>query len=253
MKKIVAFALSGMMVLGAGMSVYAADTAAESEATAAAGEEEGLGSLVGGLLGSLGSEDGSVEDLLTSLGADEGELNDLMGLLGEGGEGLSSLVDEGTKGVESLVNGVLGGLSGDGEGFSLDEESLKGIAEVIGNEMGISLSEEDIAGITAALSDPETLNEMISGFFAEGGMLATILDAISSEDYAIASVIQSMKDPEGGYDYEKILKALEGAQETDNGLLIDGTEISGEELAAVANEVMGMFGVSGAAETEAAS
>ena len=251
MKKIVAFALSGMMVLGAGMSVYAAETAAESEATAAAGEEEGLGSLVGGLLGSLGSEDGSVEDLLTSLGADEGELNDLMGLLGEGGEGLSSLVDEGKKGVESLVNGVLGGLSGDGEGFSLDEESLKGIAEAIGNEMGISLSEEDIAGITAALSDPETLNEMISGFFAEGGMLATILDAISSEDYAI--VIQSMKDPEGGYDYEKILKALEGAQETDNGLLIDGTEISGEELAAVANEVMGMFGVSGAAETEAAS
>lgn len=243
-KKILAVILSGMLVFGAGMSVFAAD-AAESEAAAAATDEGSLDALLGGLMNSLGSEEGSLDDILSSLGSEEGSLDELLSSLGgeEGGTNamlgmlLGSLgSEEGS--LDSLLGSVLGGLSGDeteGGGFGL----------------GLDLSKGDLAGIVEALSDPET-SEMLSGLLAKDGPGTMILDLISSEDNAIGTVLGALKSEDGGYDIEKVIKSLEGAEEKEDSIVIDGTEISAEEINEAITGVLGMLGLSEEGETEAA-
>ena len=222
-KKILAVALSGMLVFGTGISTHAAES-----------KEEGLGSLLGGLMDSLGSEEGDIDDLLSSLGGEEGGLDDLLSSLGgEGGldELLSSLGGEdvgallaGLGSEEGLLGSVLGGLSGD------ETEGL---------------SKEDLLGLGEALSDPD-----ISSLFAADGFGTVILDMLGSEDTALGSFISSMKGEDGSYDIERIIKSLEEAEEKEDSFVIDGTEIPAEEIRESVTGIMALFGLS--EETEAA-
>lgn len=271
-KKILAVVLSGMLVFGAGMSVYAAD-AAESEATA----EGGVESLLGGLMSSLGSDEESLDGLLSSLGGEEGSLDGLLSSLGgEGGslDGLlSSLGGEGgsldellsSLGVdEESLEGLLSSLGEEGgslegllsslgvEGGSLDEilSSLGGeggsgaLLGMLLGSLDLDLSAEELAGLGEALDDPEA-EKLLSGLFTEDGIGTSILDMIGSEDNSLGTLLGSMKSEEGGYDIDKIIKGLEGAEEKEGSIVIDGTEVSQEEIRDAVTEVLGMFGLSG--------
>ncbi len=251
-KKVLAVVLSGMMVFGAGMSVCAAES------------EKGAESLLGGLMNSLGGEEGDLEDLLSSLGSEEGDLGALLSSLGseesldellsslgseEGGLGelLSSLGGENGESSallgmllgslasdEDLLGSVLGGLSGDGTEAD-----------------GFHLSAEDLAGLGEALSDPEAY-ETLSGLFAADGLGTMILDLVSSKGGTLGILAGSLKNEEGGYDIEKIIKSLEGAEEKEGSIVIDGNEITEEEIQEAVTGVIEMFGLSGGGETEAA-
>ena len=283
-KRLLAVALSGALVLGGSMSAFAADApAAESEAVSSEkGMSEGdlqalLGSLAGssdkesgdlsGLLSMLGGEDGEVDlgGLVSSLGGEEGGLGALLGSLGgeEGGlgellggltsgEGLGELLG-GLIGEGGLVE-LLGGLtSGEGLGEllgSLTDGSvdIKGLLE----GFGVKVSDEDIAAITSALSNPEALKEMVSGLFAKDGIGASILDMLGGKGGALGKVLDSLKGSDGGYDVDKLAKSLEGAEEKDGSVVINGTEIPEEELSQAVTDVLGTLGLDGSAESEAA-
>ena len=270
-KRLLAVALSGALVLGGSMSAFAADApAAESEAVSSEkGMSEGdlqalLGSLAGssdkesgdlsGLLSMLGGEDGEVDlgGLVSSLGGEEGDLGALLGSLGgeEGdlGELLGGLIGEG--GLVELLGGLT---SGEGLGEllgSLTDGSvdIKGLLE----GFGVKVSDEDIAAITSALSNPEALKEMVSGLFAKDGIGASILDMLGGKGGALGKVLDSLKGSDGGYDVDKLAKSLEGAEEKDGSVVINGTEIPEEELSQAVTDVLGTLGLDGSAESEAA-
>lgn len=250
-KKLLAVALSGVLVFGAGMSVFAADAvesaadAAESEADAFLSEEDGeLDALLGGLMSSLGDEEADLDGLLSSLGVDEENAGELLGMV------LGGLSEAGGD-LDGLLDSVMGGLATDeteGEGFELDDNTLNAVTD----SLGIDLSSEDISGLMALLNDPESAKQMFSGLFEEGGIGATILDMIGSKDNALGTVVGSMKDDDGGYDIDKIVESLQGVKESGDGIEIDGTEISAEDLNDTFNDVLGAFGLAGEDETEAA-
>ena len=211
------------------------------------GEEGGLGAL----LGSLGGEEGGLGALLGSLGGEEGDLGELLGGLtsGEGlGELLGGLIGEG--GLVELLGGLT---SGEGLGEllgSLTDGSvdIKGLLE----GFGVKVSDEDIAAITSALSNPEALKEMVSGLFAKDGIGASILDMLGGKGGALGKVLDSLKGSDGGYDVDKLAKSLEGAEEKDGSVVINGTEIPEEELSQAVTDVLGTLGLDGSAESEAA-
>ena len=219
---------------------------------------------LGGLVSSLGGEEGGLGALLGSLGGEEGDLGELLGGLtsGEGlgellggltsGEGLGELLG-GLIGEGGLVE-LLGGLtSGEGLGEllgSLTDGSvdIKGLLE----GFGVKVSDEDIAAITSALSNPEALKEMVSGLFAKDGIGASILDMLGGKGGALGKVLDSLKGSDGGYDVDKLAKSLEGAEEKDGSVVINGTEITEEELSQAVTDVLGTLGLDGSAESEAA-
>ena len=112
--------------------------------------------------------------------------------------------------------------------------------------------DEDIAAITSALSNPEALKEMVSGLFAKDGIGASILDMLGGKGGALGKVLDSLKGSDGGYDVDKLAKSLEGAEEKDGSVVINGTEIPEEELSQAVTDVLGTLGLDGSAESEAA-
>lgn len=257
-KRLLAVALSGALVLGGSMSAFAADApAAESEAVSSEkGMSEGdLQALLGSLAGSSDKESGDLSGLLSMLGGEDGEV-DLGGLVSSlGGEegGLGALLGS-LGGEEGDLGELLGGLtSGEGLGEllgSLTDGSvdIKGLLE----GFGVKVSDEDIAAITSALSNPEALKEMVSGLFAKDGIGASILDMLGGKGGALGKVLDSLKGSDGGYDVDKLAKSLEGAEEKDGSVVINGTEITEEELSQAVTDVLGTLGLDGSAESEAA-
>ena len=212
-KKMMAIVLSGMLVFGAGMSVYAAD-APESEA----GVSESLGML---------------DALLTDVNSEEDMENLLGSLLGV------PATDE---------------TEGEGAGLlpSLDENTLKAIAGTVGGALGIKISEDDMAALSALVQDPAAMEQMLTGLFTEGGPGAAALDLIGSRNTVLGGIINSMKSEDGSYDFDRIARIMEGAEEKDGSLVIDGTEVPKEEIEDAVTEVMAAFGLAGEEETEAA-
>ena len=232
-KKMMAVVLSAMLVSGAGLSVYAAD-AQESEAAVSE---------------AAGEEGGSLEDLLSSPGAEEGSPGILDALLTD----VNSEED-----MENLLGSLLGVPSTDeteAEGAgrlpSLDENTLKAIAGTVGSALGVEISEDDMAALSALVQDPAAMEQMLAGLFAEGGPGAAALDLISSRNTVLGGIINSMKSEDGSYDFDKIARIMEGAEEKNGSLVIGGTEVPKEEIEDAVTEVMAAFGLAKEEETEA--
>jgi hypothetical protein len=263
MKKVLAITLSGIMVLGGSMSVFAAD-GAESEAAAStaesavstaesaaaeSSEDASLESMLGDLLGALGSEEEDpVGSLLGSLGVEEGSLDALAEGLGAS-ELLGALTGEDSFDLGSFLEGfdvgsTLGSIYGaletlGTEEFTWDAESVKELA----GALGIEMSDEEAHDLVELANDPEAEDKLVAKLFAKGGICAAILDSIGSKGGAIGTVIESMKNEDGDYDVEKITTSMEEAEEKENSIVINGTEITQDDLAAAIEDVMTMLGV----------
>ena len=296
-RKSLAVFISGILVLGSSSAVFAAD-AATSDKTEATGTEstsdDSLTALIGGFLG----EDGDSIDLEGLIGAvtdENGELN-LDGLLGgEGEEGsldLNALLggllggEEGEVDLEALLGSVVDengnfDLSGLLEMFGVDESSLDiaGILAMIGGIGGESFSEElktleAEAGvedgeevtmdevetmINGLVSNPDEVTALVSSLFKEGGIGASVLDLVGSTDDTISGIVDSMKDDSGEYSLDRMAEAFGSVEVNDEGISIDGQEISAEEIENTVNQLLEAFGlseeaasVSEAADSEAA-
>ena len=337
-RKSLAVLISGVLVLGSGSAVFAADAATSTPAEATDTQsttDEDLVNLIGsflgedgesidleGLIGAVTDENGEV-NLAGLLGGEEGEEGSLdlgglvSGLLGgaEGEEGsfdLGGLVsgllggEEGEEGSLDL-NALLGGLLGGGEGevaleallgsvvdengnfdlsgllemFGVDESSLDiaGILAMIGGIGGESFSEElktleAEAGvedgeevtmdevetmINGLVSNPDEVTALVSSLFKEGGIGASVLDLVGSTDDTISGIVDSMKDDSGEYSLDRMAEAFGSVEVNDEGISIEGQEISAEEIENTVNQLLEAFGlseeaasVSDAAESEAA-
>ena len=153
-----------------------------------------------------------------------------------------------TVSVEAEESGLgsLPGGAGDGSeaGFSLDTDTLTSLASELGSKLGIALSEKDIASLYGMLKNPELLKQTYGGLFTKGGIGAKVLDMIGSYSSMLGTVIDSVKNSEGGYDMDKIVESLENAVEKDGSVVIGGTEIPKEEISAAVMDVLESFGVS---------
>ena len=205
LKKVYALILAGAMTIAGCINVFAADEA----------DETGNANETFSFLDAFVS-DASLDKILNSLGSEEGDISGLLGSLG-----LDDLAGQLTGGDGSLDLGAL-----------LQEAALG------------DLSKEDLAGVIAALKDPESLKGMLDGLFAEDGLGTTILDKLGSDDNAIGSVVKSLKGADGTYDVEKIEQIMESvgnAVENGSGIVINGTELSAEDIQNAAAKVIGLF------------
>ena len=244
--------------------------------------EEGsldLGGLVSGLLGGAEGEEGNLDlgGLVSGLlGGEEGSL-DLNALLGGllGGE-------EGEVDLEALLGSVVDengnfDLSGLLEMFGVDESSLDiaGILAMIGGIGGESFSEElktleAEAGvedgeevtmdevetmINGLVSNPDEVTALVSSLFKEGGIGASVLDLVGSTDDTISGIVDSMKDDSGEYSLDRMAEAFGSVEVNDEGISIEGQEISAEEIENTVNQLLEAFGLSeeAAATSEAAA
>ena len=328
-RKSLAVLISGVLVLGSGSAVFAADAATSSPAEAADTQsttDEDLVNLIGsflgedgdsidleGLIGAVTDENGEV-NLAGLLGGEEGEEGSLdlgglvSGLLGgaEGEEGsfdLGGLVsgllggEEGSLDLNALLGGLLGGeegevdleallgsvvdengnfdLSGLLEMFGVDESSLDiaGILAMIGGIGGESFSEElktleAEAGvedgeevtmdevetmINGLVSNPDEVTALVSSLFKEGGIGASVLDLVGSTDDTISGIVDSMKDDSGEYSLDRMAEAFGSVEVNDEGISIEGQEISAEEIENTVNQLLEAFGLSEEAPTSEAA
>ena len=235
MKKVLPVVLSGAMIFSGCMNVFAADAAAdESEVSQElAGDMDELGDL----LGSLGIDmDAGLNEIMNAFGGEDSELGNLMSSFG---------VEAGN--LDELLSGLgLGELSD----ALLDENGALDLSGFV-QELGLGdFSAEDFEGIGEMFKDPEALKGMLAGLFEDGEMGTAILDMIGSEGGALESVVESMKSEDGEYDFEKIEASLETIEQSDNGIVINGIEVSGEEISKAAQEVIGAFVMMSGLETE---
>ena len=231
--------------------------------------EEGsldLGGLVSGLLGGAEGEEGSLDlnALLGGLlGGEEGEV-DLEALLGSvvdenGNFDLSGLlemfgIDESSLDIAGIL-AMIGGIGG--ESFS---EELKTLEAEAGVEDGEEVTMDEVETmINGLVSNPDEVTALVSSLFKEGGIGASVLDLVGSTDDTISGIVDSMKDDSGEYSLDRMAEAFGSVEVNDEGISIEGQEISAEEIENTVNQLLEAFGlseeaasVSDAAESEAA-
>ena len=230
--------------------------------------EEGsfdLGGLVSGLLGGEGEEGSFDLNALLGglLGGEEGDL-DLEALLGSvvdenGNFDLSGVlemfgVDESSLDIAGIL-GMIGGIGG--ESFS---EELKTLETEAGIEEGEEVTLDEVETmINGLVSNPDEVTALVSSLFKEGGIGASVLDLVGSTDDTISGIVDSMKDDSGEYSLDRMAEAFGSVEVNDEGISIDGQEISAEEIENTVNQLLEAFGlseeaasVSDAAESEAA-
>ena len=231
--------------------------------------EEGsfdLGGLVSGLLGGAEGEEGSLDlnALLGGLlGGEEGEV-DLEALLGSvvdenGNFDLSGLlemfgIDESSLDIAGIL-AMIGGIGG--ESFS---EELKTLEAEAGVEDGEEVTMDEVETmINGLVSNPDEVTALVSSLFKEGGIGASVLDLVGSTDDTISGIVDSMKDDSGEYSLDRMAEAFGSVEVNDEGISIEGQEISAEEIENTVNQLLEAFGlseeaasVSEAADSEAA-
>ena len=230
--------------------------------------EEGsfdLGGLVSGLLGGEGEEGSFDLNALLGglLGGEEGDL-DLEALLGSvvdenGNFDLSGVlemfgVDESSLDIAGIL-GMIGGIGG--ESFS---EELKTLETEAGIEEGEEVTLDEVETmINGLVSNPDEVTALVSSLFKEGGIGASVLDLVGSTDDTISGIVDSMKDDSGEYSLDRMAEAFGSVEVNDEGISIEGQEISAEEIENTVNQLLEAFGlseeaasVSDAAESEAA-
>ena len=221
--------------------------------------EEGsfdLGGLVSGLLGGAEGEEGSLDlnALLGGLlGGEEGEV-DLEALLGSvvdenGNFDLSGLlemfgVDESSLDIAGIL-AMIGGIGG--ESFS---EELKTLEAEAGVEDGEEVTMDEVETmINGLVSNPDEVTALVSSLFKEGGIGASVLDLVGSTDDTISGIVDSMKDDSGEYSLDRMAEAFGSVEVNDEGISIEGQEISAEEIENTVNQLLEAFGLSEEAAT----
>ena len=216
--------------------------------------EEGsldLGGLVSGLLGGAEGEEGSLDlnALLGGLlGGEEGEV-DLEALLGSvvdenGNFDLSGLlemfgVDESSLDIAGIL-AMIGGIGG--ESFS---EELKTLEAEAGVEDGEEVTMDEVETmINGLVSNPDEVTALVSSLFKEGGIGASVLDLVGSTDDTISGIVDSMKDDSGEYSLDRMAEAFGSVEVNDEGISIEGQEISAEEIENTVNQLLEAFGLS---------
>ena len=225
--------------------------------------EEGsfdLGGLVSGLLGGEEGEEGSLDlnALLGGLlGGEEGEV-DLEALLGSvvdenGNFDLSGLlemfgVDESSLDIAGIL-AMIGGIGG--ESFS---EELKTLEAEAGVEDGEEVTMDEVETmINGLVSNPDEVTALVSSLFKEGGIGASVLDLVGSTDDTISGIVDSMKDDSGEYSLDRMAEAFGSVEVNDEGISIEGQEISAEEIENTVNQLLEAFGLSEEAATSEAA
>ena len=226
--------------------------------------EEGsfdLGGLVSGLLGGEGEEGSFDLNALLGglLGGEEGDL-DLEALLGSvvdenGNFDLSGLlemfgVDESSLDIAGIL-AMIGGIGG--ESFS---EELKTLEAEAGVEDGEEVTMDEVETmINGLVSNPDEVTALVSSLFKEGGIGASVLDLVGSTDDTISGIVDSMKDDSGEYSLDRMAEAFGSVEVNDEGISIEGQEISAEEIENTVNQLLEAFGLSeeAAATSEAAA
>ena len=225
--------------------------------------EEGsldLGGLVSGLLGGAEGEEGSLDlnALLGGLlGGEEGEV-DLEALLGSvvdenGNFDLSGLlemfgVDESSLDIAGIL-AMIGGIGG--ESFS---EELKTLEAEAGVEDGEEVTMDEVETmINGLVSNPDEVTALVSSLFKEGGIGASVLDLVGSTDDTISGIVDSMKDDSGEYSLDRMAEAFGSVEVNDEGISIEGQEISAEEIENTVNQLLEAFGLSEEAATSEAA
>ena len=216
--------------------------------------EEGsldLGGLVSGLLGGAEGEEGSLDlnALLGGLlGGEEGEV-DLEALLGSvvdenGNFDLSGLlemfgVDESSLDIAGIL-AMIGGIGG--ESFS---EELKTLEAEAGVEDGEEVTMDEVETmINGLVSNPDEVTALVSSLFKEGGIGASVLDLVGSTDDTISGIVDSMEDDSGEYSLDRMAEAFGSVEVNDEGISIEGQEISAEEIENTVNQLLEAFGLS---------
>ena len=216
--------------------------------------EEGsfdLGGLVSGLLGGEEGEEGSLDlnALLGGLlGGEEGEV-DLEALLGSvvdenGNFDLSGLlemfgIDESSLDIAG-IRAMIGGIGG--ESFS---EELKTLEAEAGVEDGEEVTMDEVETmINGLVSNPDEVTALVSSLFKEGGIGASVLDLVGSTDDTISGIVDSMKDDSGEYSLDRMAEAFGSVEVNDEGISIEGQEISAEEIENTVNQLLEAFGLS---------
>jgi hypothetical protein len=118
-------------------------------------------------------------------------------------------------------------------------ENLKELTGTLVSALNLDLSETELEGVVELFSDPSALKEQMTGLFEKGAPGAEFLDSLENQQEALASIIGSLKDEDGEYSLSRIAEALKSAKEAEDGdgVIIEGEEISREEL----SEYMEMF------------
>ena len=243
-KQIMAFVLSGAMLLGGCVSVFAADAAAESEVSQAAeGDQESLSAL----LGSIGSK--GLDGLMSSFGGEEG-LGGLLNSVG-GEEGLGGLLNSvgGKEGLGGLLSSVV---SGDSLDDLLNSTGITDLIGAVSDENGcVDVSAlMQMFGLDGLPEKTEELKEMLSGFFQEGEIGSDLLDTLAAEGGNLEALIESMKDEAGAYDVGRIIACLTDLKSKGNGLVINGIEITEEEFRKAFPKMIEFFIAIGQMEAE---
>ena len=230
-------------------------------------EEKSVGDALSGIFDSLESEGGSLSDavneILGSFTSKDFSLDDLFGGWseedGEDAESLAgSIFDEAAmdRGLTDEAEPEIEAAAADeaeseteaadadeaesGDSLELMKEDLGKLADAFVSGLNLDLSGDELAGFVDLLSDPDAFKETVAGLFEKDGPGAEFLDSLGEQKEELASLIDSLKDEDGEYSLKEIAKALQSAEEAEdgNGIVIGGEEISGEELSEYVEEFL---------------
>jgi chemotaxis protein histidine kinase CheA len=111
-------------------------------------------------------------------------------------------------------------------------ENMKELTGTLVSALNLDLPETELEGVVTLFSDPSALREQMTDLFEKGAPGAEFLDSLANQQEALASLIDSLKDEDGEYSLSRIAEALKSAKEAEDGdgVVIEGEEISGEEL-----------------------
>ena len=163
-------------------------------------------------------------------------------------------IDESSLDIAGIL-AMIGGIGG--ESFS---EELKTLEAEAGVEDGEEVTMDEVETmINGLVSNPDEVTALVSSLFKEGGIGASVLDLVGSTDDTISGIVDSMKDDSGEYSLDRMAEAFGSVEVNDEGISIDGQEISAEEIENTVNQLLEAFGlseeaasVSEAADSEAA-
>ena len=135
---------------------------------------------------------------------------------------------------------MIGGIGG--ESFS---EELKTLEAEAGVEDGEEVTMDEVETmINGLVSNPDEVTALVSSLFKEGGIGASVLDLVGSTDDTISGIVDSMKDDSGEYSLDRMAEAFGSVEVNDEGISIEGQEISAEEIENTVNQLLEAFGLS---------
>jgi hypothetical protein len=206
-------------------------------------EESSLGDVVNGILDSFRSKEFSPDDVYGGMSEEADE--DMGGLIGRifSDDFMDSSLDEYEESAEYESEAAEESIEEEAAEEEEEEEESDEHAGFIGDHLkeltgafisglNLDLSQDEQEDAVELFSDSNTLKDLMADLFAKDAPGTEFLDSLSEQKEGLASLIDSLKDEDGGYSLGKIAKALKSATQAEDGegVVIEGVEISNEEL-----------------------